>query len=94
MKKRAGEDDFEALARHTAWRIEALSPGGQQLEKTAYTNAAGVFDFAVLAANLGMTEDSLRLHFPSFEQRAIAGEISGGLGADFTALVEWHLNQP
>jgi hypothetical protein len=93
MKKRAGEDDFEALARHTAWRIDALS-GGQRLEKTAYTNAAGAFDFAVLAARLGMAEDSLRLHFPSFEQRAIAGEISGGLGPDFAALVERHLAQP
>ena len=93
MKKRAGEDDFEALARHTAWRIAALS-GGQRFEKNAYTNAAGVFDFAVLAANLGMTEDSLRLHFPSFEQRAIAGEIGGGQGVDFAARVEWNLAQP
>ena len=93
MKKRPGESDFEALSRHTAWRISALS-GGQRLDRPAYTNAAGAFDFAALAARLGMTQDSLRLYFPGFELRAIDGEIAGGAGAEFAARVEWYLKLP
>jgi hypothetical protein len=93
MKKRPGEDDFEALARHSAWRISALS-AGRRLNRSDYTNTAGVFDFATLAISLGLAEETLRWHFPSFEQRAIDGEIAGGAGAEFALRVAWNLAQP
>jgi len=74
--------------------LAALS-GGQSLSRSAYTNAAGAFDFATLAASLGLAEETLRLHFPRFELRAIDGEIAGGAGAEFALRVdEWDLARP
>jgi hypothetical protein len=93
MKKRPGESDFEALARHTAWRIVALNTGRAPV-RAAYTNAAGDFNFSALAACLGMAEDSLRLHFPIFEQQDIDGKVADGAGAQFAARVEWYLAHP